>query len=80
MSSSFQCLLSFFAPSLPDVDSLRANFFFLLYHGNGFTRQDIGKMTWQEFESHSNRLYDTKMEERRQQEEQARKAKAKRKK
>lgn len=56
-------------------DTIEANQFFLIYHGNGYTQADVDGMTLDELFARSQRLLKQKQDEKSAYEEAARKAK-----
>jgi hypothetical protein len=59
-----------------DLGTLEANTFFLVYHGGGFSKEDVDRMTTDEIFRFSRRLLEQKKREKEAHEEALRKAKA----
>ncbi len=59
-----------------DLNALEANTFFLVYHGGGFSKEDVDRMTTDEIFRFSHRLLEQKNKEKEAHEEALRKARA----
>jgi len=59
-----------------DLPTLEANVFFLVYHGGGFSKEDVDWMTTDEIFRYARRLLEQKKKEKEAHEEALRKAKA----
>ena len=67
---------SFFAQQTFDLETLEAHWFFLVYHGKGYTYADVRNMTSDELDRHVKRLVRQLEDEKRAHEEQAQRIKA----
>ena len=76
MNSHCRSLPSFFAQPLCDLETLRAQTFFLLYYGNGYTKESVDTMSFDEMQWHVNRLREQLEAEKKSQKTEAAKAKA----